>query len=86
MQKRLEVLRFGAVCLSAYRGIIPLWEAVKTSIALNPTVSLRYPILLILDDFFAELSIILNRSRNALDVRASLKVGLQMEQDNFPSH
>ena len=57
----------------------------KTNIALNPTVRLRNPILLILDDFFAELSIIC-RSRNALDVRASLKVGLQMEQDNFPSH
>ena len=57
MQKRLEVLRFGAVCLSAYRGIIPLWEAVKTNIALNPTVRLRNPILLILFVFFAELSI-----------------------------
>lgn len=42
--------------------------------------------LLILVDFFAELSIILNKNRNVLDVRASLKVGLQMEQDNFPSH
>ena len=52
MQKRLEVLRFGAVCLSAYRGIIPLWEAVKTNIALNPTVRLRNPILLILVVFF----------------------------------
>lgn len=28
----------------------------------------------------------IRRSRNVLDVRASLKVGLQMEQDNFPSH
>lgn len=27
-----------------------------------------------------------NENRNVLDVRASLKVGLQMEQDNFPSH
>ena len=26
------------------------------------------------------------KNRNVLDVRASLKVGLQMEQDNFPSH
>ena len=28
----------------------------------------------------------IRRSRNVLDVRASLKVGQQMEQDNFPSH
>ena len=28
----------------------------------------------------------MSRSRNVLDVRASLKVGLQMEQDNFPPH
>ena len=27
-----------------------------------------------------------SRNSNVLDVRASLKVGLQMEQDNFPSH
>ena len=26
-----------------------------------------------------------NENRNVLDVRASLKVGLQMEQDKFPS-
>ena len=36
--------------------------------------------------FFAELNILISRNRNVLDVRASLKVGLQMEQDNFPSH
>ena len=48
MQERLEVLRFGKVYLSADRGFIPLLEAVKTNIALNPTVNLRYPILLIL--------------------------------------
>ena len=30
LQKRLEVLRFVAVCLSADRGFIPLLEAVKT--------------------------------------------------------
>ena len=27
-----------------------------------------------------------NKNRNVLDVRASLKVGLQMEQDKLPSH
>ena len=27
-----------------------------------------------------------SRNSNVLDVRASLKVGLQMEQGNFPSH
>ena len=27
-----------------------------------------------------------SKNRNVLDVRASLKVGLQMEQDKFPSH
>ena len=31
LQERLEVLRFGAVCLSADRGFIPLLEAVKTN-------------------------------------------------------
>ena len=36
--------------------------------------------------FFAELNILISRNRNVLDVRASLKVGLQMEQGNFPSH
>ena len=30
VQERLEVLRFGAICLSADRGFIPLLEAVKT--------------------------------------------------------
>ena len=29
--------------------------------------------------FFAELNILISRNRNVLDVRASLKVGLQME-------
>ena len=48
LQERLEVLRFGKVYLSAERGFIHLMEAVKTNIALNPTVNLRYPILLIL--------------------------------------
>ena len=33
--------------------------------------------------FFAELNILISRNRNVLDVRASLKVVLQMEQDNF---
>ena len=37
-------------------------------------------------DFFSELSILINKNRNVLDVRASLKVGLQMEQGNFPFH
>ena len=46
LQERLEVLRFGKVYLSADRGFIPLLEAVKTNIALNPTVRLCYPILL----------------------------------------
>ena len=32
--------------------------------------------------FFAELNILISRNRNVLDVRASLKVGLQMEQGN----
>ncbi|RHE39230.1 hypothetical protein DW740_10780 [Blautia obeum] len=27
-----------------------------------------------------------SKNRNVLDVRASLKVGLQMEQDKIPSH
>ena len=27
-----------------------------------------------------------SKNRNVLDVRASLKVGLQMEQDKLPSH
>ena len=36
--------------------------------------------------FFAELNILISRNRNVLDVRASLKVGLQMEQGNFPFH
>ena len=36
--------------------------------------------------FFADLNILISRNRNVLDVRASLKVGLQMEQGNFPFH
>ena len=36
--------------------------------------------------FFAELNILISRNRNVLDVRASLKVGLQMEQGKLPSH
>ena len=54
-------MKFSVLARSAYLHtavLYPLLEAEKTNIALNPTVSLRYPILLILDDFFAELSII----------------------------
>ena len=40
----------------------------------------------ILVDFFFELDIIISKSSNVLDVRASLKVVLQMEQVKFPSH
>ena len=36
--------------------------------------------------FFLGFEYNIGKSRNVLDVRASLKVGLQMEQDNFPSH
>ena len=32
------------------------------------------------------LNINVGMGRNVLDVRASLKVGLQMEQDKIPSH
>ena len=35
---------------------------------------------------FFELDIIISKSGNVLDVRASLKVVLQMEQVKFPSH
>ena len=37
-------------------------------------------------DLFRRTMYNINRNRNVPDVRASLKVGLQMEQDNFPSH
>ena len=37
-------------------------------------------------DLFRRTIYNINRNRNVPDVRASLKVGLQMEQDNFPSH
>ena len=36
--------------------------------------------------FFLGFEYNIGTSRNVLDVRASLNVGLQMEQDNFPSH
>ncbi len=40
----------------------------------------------ILVDFLSEMGIIKDKNRNVLDGRASLKVGLQMEQVKIPFH